>query len=114
MADAPEEVDQPLTAPLIIHAWMENCKESLKTNRTKSLEVTEVNPLIWASLDQVFLIDPKTLHELLMLKPSSCTKFMRELEPGMFHWHGTTFTFMNLGLLKALWRTDKVAVQTIA
>lgn len=77
---------------------------SLKENTTTPLAVSELNSLIWPSYEQTFTIDPKTLEELLTLKQNSSTSFKRELDPELFHWNGTTVTFMSLNLLKSFWR----------
>jgi hypothetical protein len=111
MDDTLEPAELKFTeVPAMLLAWIDVVRSSLKKNPTTSLLLSELNSLVWSSFTQMFTIDGKTLEELITLKNNSCSVFKRELEPELFHWHGTTVTFLSLNLLKPFWR-DAEAIE---
>jgi hypothetical protein len=96
--------------PPILQEWMDGCKTSLRINKTRTKTAAELNPLIWKSFTQEFTLDPKTLHELVTLRPSqgrAQRQFMRELTPENVHWHGTKVHFVHHQQLVSFLRPGK-------
>lgn len=96
-----------VSPPQVLAAWMDKVKETLMVNATTMKTCEQLDPLVWKNFTQRFTIDPKTLTELVTLKPNSLV-FQRDLSPELFHWHDTDIVFFNLNLLKPFWMTDKV------
>eukprot|EP00798_Chlamydomonas_sp_ICE-L_P002469 gene2469-17164_t len=83
--------------PGLVATWVKTIRDTLKKNSTTNKVVSELDPLVWGSLEQ-------TLEQLVTLKTGSSQAFVRDLDPELFHWHGTRVTFMSLQLLKGFWK----------
>lgn len=110
MAAAEDNLPDEVTVPSFIDQFLDPYRQSLLHNRTKPVEAHELNSLVWGSFRQEFSLDPKTLGELLTLKPGSSKVFQRELSPELFHWAGTSIYFLDLHLLKPLWLSERVGL----
>ena len=49
----------------------------------------------------------------MTLKTGSSQAFVRDLDPELFHWHGTRVTFMSLQLLKGFWKKKEEKVSRL-
>ena len=98
--------------PDVFQTFLALCRDSLQITSNSSKSVEQLDPLVWsAGFQQTFSIDPPTLHEMTQRKQHSSGKpaFQRELDPELFHWAGTTITFMNLHLLRGFWNDQDQA-----
>eukprot|EP00798_Chlamydomonas_sp_ICE-L_P015790 gene15790-21913_t len=91
--------------PGLVATWVKTIRDTLKKNNTTNKVVSELDPLVWGSLEQ-------TLEQLVTLKTGSSQAFVRDLDPELFHWHGTRVTFMSLQLLKGFWKKKEEKVRT--
>eukprot|EP00798_Chlamydomonas_sp_ICE-L_P008886 gene8883-3765_t len=91
--------------PGLVATWVKTIRDTLKKNSTTNKVVSELDPLVWGSLEQ-------TLEQLVTLKTGSSQAFVRDLDPELFHWHGTRVTFMSLQLLKGFWKKKEEKVRT--
>ena len=107
--DTVDIIDSKSLPPIVqkaLQIWKESLREG--AGNTAGIDVDKLDPLKWPSLSQVFDLDPKTAKELITLDSNRPTCFQRQLDPEVFHWAGTRFTFMNLHLHRGLWKTSQV------
>eukprot|EP00798_Chlamydomonas_sp_ICE-L_P005298 gene5297-biopygen12342 len=57
------------------------------------------------------IMTAKICEQLVTLKTGSSQAFVRDLDPELFHWHGTRVTFMSLQLLKGFWKKKEEKLQ---
>lgn len=103
-----EDQGTEVKVPSFIESFLDPYFKSLLNKTTQPKSVEQLDPLVWGSFTQTFTVDPKTLFELCELQPNSTTQFQRELDPEIFHWHGTAVYFLDPHLLKQFWKRDKV------